>query len=283
MTPENATENGGFMKTKYLLFFLLFIILAGAFTFLRTPISDAVNTLLIAIGEGRSIRVDNTDMVKRKTEKQVKVKGAGGIARAAQIKVFKETLSAPPEVRLTEDKSKKKRSELFIADWAVLGPFDLSVIARRMNLQTVLKQECMNAETSGVSFQQLPEGMAWHQVQALSADGRIDLAEAFRKNSKAAAVWAAADIVLEQEYPSAYMMVGIQQFGRVFLNGKEVFVSMENSPARADGTAVQVQLNKGRNRIIVKAASSNARSWFFYLRFVSADKKIPLVPVKSAK
>lgn len=281
MMPDNATE--GFMKTKYLLFFLLFILLAGVFTFLRVPIADAVNTLLIAIGEGRSIRVDNTDMVKRKTEKQVKVKGAGGIARAAQIKVFKETLSAPPSVRLTADKSRKKRSELFIADWAVLGWFDLSVIARQMNLQTVLAQECMNAESAGVSFQHLPKGMVWRRVHALSADGKIDLAEAFRKNSKPAAAWAVADIVLDQEYPSACMLVGIQQYGRVFLNGREVFVSTANTPVRADGTAVPVQLNQGSNRIIVKTACSNARSWFFYLRFASADKKVPLVPAESAK
>ena len=266
------------MKTRYLIFFLIFILLAAVFTFLRNPISEGINALLIAVGEGRSIRVDNTDMVKRKTEKQVKVQGGARISQAAQVRILPDKVSAPPVTRLAEGKfNPKKRKVMFIPDWAVLGVFDLKVIAKQLKLAAVLAQECMNAETANVSFQMVPKGFQWQHIKILSNDGRINLAEAFRKNRAAAAAWLAAEIEVDKDYPDARMFVGIQQYGRVFLNGKQVFVSTAKTPARSDGSNVPVQLKKGRNQIIVKTACSNYRSWNVFLRFATA-KKIPLMP-----
>ena len=266
------------MKTRYLIFFLIFILLAAVFTFLRNPISEGINALLIAVGEGRSIRVDNTDMVKRKTEKQVKVQGGARISQAAQVRILPDKVSAPPVTRLAEGKfNPKKRKVMFIPDWAVLGVFDLKVIAKQLKLAAVLAQECMNAETANVSFQMVPKGFQWQHIKILSNDGRINLTEAFRKNRAAAAAWLAAEIEVDKDYPDARMFVGIQQYGRVFLNGKQVFVSTAKTPARSDGSNVPVQLKKGRNQIIVKTACSNYRSWNVFLRFATA-KKIPLMP-----
>ncbi len=266
------------MKTRYLIFFLIFILLAAVFTFLRNPLSEGINTLLIAVGEGRSIRVDNTDMVKRKTEKQVKVQGGARISQAAQVRILPDKVAAPPVTRLTEGKfNAKKRRVMFIHDWAVLGFFDLKVIAKQFNLSTVLAQTCMNPETAGVSFQMVPAGFRWQYLQSLSNDGRINLTETFRKNQAAAAAWLAAEIEVDKDYPDARMLVGIQQYGRVFLNGQQVFVSKAKTPARADGSNMPVQLKKGRNQIIVKTASSNFRNWFVFLRFTTA-KKVPLMP-----
>ena len=266
------------MKTRYLIFFLIFILLAAVFTFLRNPISEGINALLIAVGEGRSIRVDNTDMVKRKTEKQVKVQGGARISQAAQVRILPDKVSAPPVTRLAEGKfNPKKRKVMFIPDWAVLGVFDLKVIAKQLKLAAVLAQECMNAETANVSFRMVPEGFQWQHIKTLSNDGRINLTEVFRKNRAAAAAWLAAEIEVDKDYPDARMFVGIQQYGRVFLNGKQVFVSTAKTPARSDGSNVPVQLKKGRNQIIVKTACSNYRSWNVFLRFATA-KKIPLMP-----
>ena len=266
------------MKTRYLTFFLIFILLAAVFTFLRNPISEGINALLIAVGEGRSIRVDNTDMVKRKTEKQVKVQGGAKISQAAQVRILPDKVSAPPVTRLAEGKfNAKKRKVMFIPDWAVLGFFDLKVIAKQLKLATVLAQECMNAETANVSFQMAPKGFQWQHIKILSNDGKINLTEVFRKNRAAAAAWLAAEVEVDKDYPDARMFVGIQQYGRVFLNGKQVFVSTPKTPARSDGSNVPVQLKKGRNLIIVKTACSNYRNWNVYLRFATA-KKIPLMP-----
>lgn len=265
------------MKTRYLVFFLIFLVLAAVFTFLRTPIADGINTILIAIGEGRSIRIDNTDMVKRKTEKQVKVKGAARISAAAQVRILPDKVSAPPVNRLAEGKFNRKRRVMFIPQWAVLGFFDLKVIAKKFNLTTVLAQDCMNPEADGVSFQMIPKGFQWKLIQTLSNDGRINLAEVFRKNRAPAAAWLVTEIEVDKDYPDARMLVGIQRFGRVFLNGKQVFVSTAKTPVRTDGSNIPVQLKKGRNQIIVKTASSNFRSWFVFLRFTTA-KKVPLMP-----
>ena len=265
------------MKTRYLVFFLIFIVLAAVFTFLRTPIAEGINTLLIAIGEGRSIRVDNTDMVKRKTEKQVKVKGGARISAAAQVRVLPDKISAPPVNTLTEGKVNRRRRVMFIPEWAVLGFFDLKVISKKINRATVLAQQCMSEDPAEVSFQMLPKGFEWKKIQTLSNDGRINLSEVFRKNKAPAAAWLVTEIELEKDYPNAVMLVGIQQFGRVFLNGEQVFVSTPKTPARADGARVPVKLKKGRNLVIVKTASGNFRSWFVFLRF-TASKKIPLMP-----
>ena len=266
------------MKTRYLTFFLIFMLLAAVFTFLRNPISEGINALLIAVGEGRSIRVDNTDMVKRKTEKQVKVQGGAKISQAAQVRILPDKVSEPPVTRLAEGKfNAKKRKVMFIPDWAVLGVFDLKVIAKQLKLATVLAQECMNAETANVSFRMVPKGFQWQHIKTLSNDGRINLTEVFRKNQAAAAAWLAAEVEVDKDYPDARLFVGIQQYGRVFLNGKQVFVSTAKTPARSDGSNVPVQLKKGRNLIIVKTACSNYRSWNVFLRFATA-KKIPLMP-----
>jgi hypothetical protein len=266
------------MKTRYLTFFLIFILLAAVFTFLRNPISEGINAILIAVGEGRSIRVDNTDMVKRKTEKQVKVQGGARISQAAQVRILPDKVSAPPVTRLAEGKfNPKKRKVMFIPDWAVLGVFDLKAIAKQLRLATVLAQECMNDEAANVSFQMVPKGFQWQHIRILSNDGKINLTETFRKNRAAAAAWLAAEIEVDKDYPDARMFVGIQQYGRVFLNGKQVFVSTAKTPARSDGSNVPVQLKKGRNLIIVKTACTNYRSWNVFLRFATA-KKIPLMP-----
>ena len=265
------------MKTRYLIFFLIFILLAAVFTFLKNPISEGINTILIAIGEGRSIRVDNTDMVKRKTEKQVKVQGAARISNAAQVRILPDKITTPPVNRLTVGKYNRKRRVMFIPDWAVLGFFDLKAIAKKLNRDTVLAQECMNPEAVGVSFQMIPKGFKWQQIKSLSNDGRINLTEVFRKNKGPAAAWLVTEIEVDKDYPDARMLVGIQQFGRVFLNGQQVFVSTAKTPIRADGSNVPVQLKKGRNQIIVKTASANFRSWYVFLRFTTT-KKVPLMP-----
>ena len=139
----------------------------------------------------------------------------------------------------------------------------------------------MNREVSNVSFEHPPKGFEWKKIQVLSNDGRINLAEIFRKNKSAAAAWLVTEIEVDRDYPDARMLVGIQQFGRVFLNGQEVFTSGAKTPARTDGSSIQVQLKKGRNRIVVKTASTNFRSWFVFLRFTTA-KKIPLMPPLSS-
>ena len=270
------------MKTryKYLVCLLIFFILATLFTVFREPIASIVNTALIAADEGRSIRVDNTDMVKRKPVGQVKVQGGSKIAVAAQANLHPGKLSAPPVSRMTEGKAGAKRTKsMFIREWAVLGVFDLSVIARQLDRQTMLAQECMNAETDNVSFENVPKGYEWNRLENLSSDGKINLTEAFRKNQKAAAAWLAADLEFEQDHPDAVMLVGIQQAGRVFLNGKQIFCSTAKTPARVDGTKIKVHLKQGTNRILVKTSTANAKSWIVYLRFMTADKK-PLMPSK---
>ena len=273
------------MKTryKYLFSLLIFLLLAAVFTFLREPVAAAVNAALIAAGEGRSIRVDNTDMVKRKPVGQVKVRGGSKIAGAAQVKVFPGKLAAPPVTRMTEGDPKAKRGKaMFIREWAVLGEFGFGAIAGQLNRQILLAQECMNGETANVSFENVPKGYEWNRLQNLSSDGRVDLTETFRKNRKAAGAWLAADLEFEREYPDAVMLAGIQQAGRIFLNGKLIFTSTAKTPARVDGTRMKVHLKPGVNRIVVKAATANAKSWLVYLRFITADKK-PLMPKTEKK
>jgi len=134
----------------------------------------------------------------------------------------------------------------------------------------------MNPETDGVSFQMVPKGFEWRKIQVLSTDGRVNLSETFRKNQQQAAAWLVTEIEVEKDYPDARMLIGILPFGRVFLNGREVFVSTAKTPARADGVNLPVSLKKGLNRIVVKTAAVNPRNWAVFVRFTTA-KKVPLM------
>ena len=166
------------MRKNYLFFLLVFLLLAAIFTVFRTYIADFFNVCLIAMKEGRSIRVDNTDLIKKPKNVQVKVKGAGGIAGAAQVKVLKESVTAFPVTNLVADASKKKtRKELFITNWAVLGPFDLSLIAKDFALQTVLAQECMNESFTEASLTLVPKDYALQYIEGLISDGRINISD----------------------------------------------------------------------------------------------------------
>ena len=266
------------MRKKYLFFFLVFLLLAGVFTLFRTYIADFFNVCLIAVKEGRAIRVDNTDLIRRPKNVQVKVKGAGGIAGAAQVKIFKEQVTAFPISRLVPDASRQKvRKNLFILNWAVLGPFDLSLISKDFNLKTVFAQECMSESFSEASLTLVPKGFSWQRIEGLYQDGRINVSEIYRKNKVSAALWAVADVEVSEEIPDARLLACTQQFSRIFVNGKQVFVSEPKTPVRVDGIQVTVPLKKGTNRIFIKLAAQNARSWYFYLRFTDA-KKVPLIP-----
>lgn len=259
-------------------FFLIFLLLAVLFTVFRTFLSDFFNVCLIAVKEGRSIRVDNTDLIRKPKNVQVKVSGAGGIAGAAQVKISKEQVTAFPVSRLVRDASSQKvRKNLFILNWAVLGPFDLSLISKDFNLKTVLAQECMNGDFSAVSPTSVPKDFAWQGVEGLFSDGRINASEIYRKNKVSAALWAVADVEVSEEIPDALLLACTQQFSRIFVNGKQIFVSEPKTPVRVDGIQVTVPLKKGTNRIFIKLATQSAPSWFFYLRFTDA-KKVPLIP-----
>ncbi len=266
------------MRKNYLFFFLIFLLLAGVFTLFRTYIADFFNVCLIAMKEGRSIRVDNTDLIKKPKNVQIKVQGAGGIAGAAQVKILKDAVTVFPVTTLVADSSKKKtRKELFITNWAVLGPFDLSLITKDFTLETVLAQECMNGSFSEVSLTLVPKDFAWQNVEGLITDGRMNIAEVYRKNKNPAAFWAVADVEVSEDIPDAVLLACTYQFARIFVNGKQVFVSEPKTPVRVDGIQVTVPLKKGANRIFVKMATQTARNWYFYLRFTDA-KKVPLIP-----
>lgn len=263
------------MKTTFLTALLLFLVFGAVFAFLRRPFSDLINAILIAAGEGREIRVDNTDTLRRKVEKQVKVQGGPHIAYRAEIKVFREQIAAPPVNVLTPERARRSRKNLFIPYWAVLGIFDLSAI-QRLDMEKALADKWMNGDLAAVSFQSPPNGLVWRKVQPIIWDGRISLKDMFRKNRKSAAAWAVTDVEVDRDYPDAVILTGIQQYGRIFLNGREIFVSTTNHQTNADVVKLKVNLRKGRNRIVVKCATSNSQTWCIYLR-LATSAGVPLL------
>lgn len=164
----------------------------------------------------------------------------------------------------------------FITKWALLGPFTFGENDFGGDPQTAsIDKEFMPKEAALNGTQQPPAGSSatWKANDFQDAGGSVDL-DAFYGGPEHAAAYAVAWVVAPEAIKDATLLVGSDDYIKVWVNGKLVHAyNKERRAAEADQDVVEgVNLKKGANRIVVKCTDV-VLGWNYYLRFTTKDGK----------
>jgi len=166
----------------------------------------------------------------------------------------------------------------FVTKWVVLGPFTFAETDFGGDPQTAATdKEFMPNEAALDGTQAPPAGSkaAWkvNDFKSGSTAGMIDL-DSFYSTPDHATAYAVAWINCPQEIKDAKLLVGSDDYVKVWINGKLVHTyKTERRAGEPDQDVVaNIALKKGINRVVVKCVDV-VLDWNFYLRFTDKDSK----------
>ncbi len=153
--------------------------------------------------------------------------------------------------------------------WAIVGPFPngsgMSGLERVFPPEKSIDREAVyDGKSSKVRWRTVKPG----------ADGYVDLA-AFHGNEAADSV---SYLYREIESPiaqEATIRIGTDDGAKLWVNGKEVYVSRATRAAAPDQDRVEVSLAKGVNRILLKINNGNNPHGFYFT--ILSDQELKLV------
>ena len=166
--------------------------------------------------------------------------------------------------------------EHFVTKWLVLGPFEFTADDFGGDQQQAATDKAFVPDEAGLNGLQIPpKPAAWTEKQFADDTeiGRVDLDGAFEGIEHAAA-YAVSWVHCSEEIASAGLLVGSDDYIKVWINGKAVHTyKTERRAGEADQDKIEnITLRKGYNRIVVKCVDV-VLGWNFFLRFVDKDGK----------
>lgn len=173
----------------------------------------------------------------------------------------------------------------FVTKWLILGPFTFGEndFGGGDQQQAAADKEFVANEAALDGTQPAPDKTKWQEVQFKEGTqaGQADLDKLFNGIDHAAA-YAVAFIDSPSDITDAKLMLGSDDYIKVWVNGKQVF---EYKTARRGSdwdqdTVSGISLKKGMNRIVVKCVDI-VSGWDFYFRI--ADKDGQAMVFKAAK
>jgi hypothetical protein len=170
-------------------------------------------------------------------------------------------------------------NEGFIRDWLVLAPIPLETEsngAEEIDKQQ-LKDEGQIQPKAGDKATANKKELAWKKVKA--KDYFFDFAEILGNLTEQSIGYAAAYIVADADMPGLTLLMGSNDQGKVYLNGKELVKFAETRTIDKDlDKADNVTLNKGVNVLVFKVINE-MNNWQGCIRFTDKAK----APVKNIK
>ena len=190
--------------------------------------------------------------------------------------------------------------EGFIPCWIAAGPFDQPLTGFGVPAdKDVIDEKNVEPYWGKVERDTIvkTQNVRWIPL-SISSKGFLDFDKSLR--------WALPSNVPEKiwyaisGYAAAYVESPIQQravikfgsnsFGKIFINGEEVYSITNARNAKVDQDSIKINLKKGKNLFLVKVGNSNANNelaffemikweWGFYLRLLGENGK-PLDNVK---
>lgn len=190
------------------------------------------------------------------------------------------TAKATSTLVIPAQKAAIPEAKHFVTKWALLGPFTFGENDFGGYPQlTSVDKEFMPKEADLDGTQAAPKGAKWQAKSFNDTDspGKVDLGEAEHVN-----YYAVAWVDCPEAITGAKMLVGCDDFVKIWINGKLVYTyKTECRAGEADQETVKdVSLNKGTNRIVVKCVNILG-GYDFFLRFT--DGKGYPYTVKAAK
>lgn len=170
----------------------------------------------------------------------------------------------------------------FISKWLLLGPIAFKEGDFGGGEQTAAADKEFVPKEGDLDGSQEPpkdaKGAKWtaKDYSRSGVPGEIDLGD-----TEHAAMYAVAWVNCPEAITNAKLLVGSDDYVKIWINGKLVHTYKAGSRAgEADqDTVAGISLNKGENRIVVKCVNALG-AWNFYLRF--ADKDGNAYAVKTA-
>lgn len=193
--------------------------------------------------------------------------------------------------------------------WLVAGPFDQSLtgFCQAGDESFINESEIAPFEGKSEKSSLSENGEVRWQLQAVCNDGYLDFNPVIghikpcfspEKLWYAKEALASADLFCEKEM-SVRFLVGSNSRMKIWLNGIEIYKSDQERGARTDQDSIVADLQKGKNRILVRVGNSQNNlivdwfggtpwGWGFYLRIVNTDLTIPngiqvRIPLKNEK
>ena len=177
--------------------------------------------------------------------------------------------------------SEKPDAEGYIRDWLMLAP--VSIGAENLGADFIGKEQVEKESAlkpkAGDKLKVKDKELAWKAIKG--KDAVIDLNAELGTPTENAAGYLVAYIVCENELTDLKMLVGCNDQGRIYLNGKEVFTHTEPGPIEKDAHKVEkLTLVKGVNVIVFKIIN-DTNDWQGCVRFTDkSDKPVTNYTVK---
>lgn len=160
--------------------------------------------------------------------------------------------------------------------WQIIGPFDNNDGFRKIfpPEQKIELDETYHEDTGQISWQRAKDG---------TNDGFINLREMFERFN-----WSVAYGLIFIDSPdekTVQFRFGTDDGSKLWLNGSEIWRLNQGGPAIFDDNKINVTLNKGINKVLIKVCNGPSDWGFFFrvtdhegngipdIRFVSADEQ----------
>ncbi len=200
------------------------------------------------------------------------------LARFTCAAVLSAALLAP-----AADAPLKPDDKGFIRDWLLLAPIPLAgentggdeIDKQQVPNEAALKPKAGDAVTAG------GKALKWRAVKA--KDYFFDVNELVGGMNENVTAYAVAYVVAAKEVTGAQLLMGSNDQGKVYLNGKEVVKFAETRTLDPDTEkATGLTLKAGANVIVFKVINEN-NNWQGCLRFTdAAGKTLPGLTVRLA-
>ena len=166
----------------------------------------------------------------------------------------------------------KPDSEGFIRDWLILGPSSIPEASGQDEIDK--KQVASEADLKPKAGDKQKVGdkeLEWKVVKA--EDYHVDLNKALGGDNEDVVGYLVAYVVCDKEMPDLTLLMGSNDQGKVYLNGKEVLKNTEGRTIDKDSDKCEkITLNKGVNTIVFKVINEK-NNWEACLRFKDKDGK----------
>jgi hypothetical protein len=167
----------------------------------------------------------------------------------------------------------KPDAEGYIRNWLLLAPIPIGeegAGAEHIGKEQIEKESALKPK-DGEKIKVKDKELTWKAVQ--SKEAVFDFNETLGSQQENVAGYLVVYIVCEKELTDLVMLVGNNDQGRVYLNGKEVYKHADPGPLEKDsGKAEKITLNKGVNVVVFKVIN-DTNNWQGCLRFTDKKEK----------
>ena len=165
----------------------------------------------------------------------------------------------------------KPDDEGFIRDWLMLAPASISDSGADEIDKKQIPEEAALQPKAGDKQKMGDKELVWKVIQA--PDYHVDLNKTLGSDNENVVGYLVAYVVCDKAMPDLTMLMGSNDQGKVYLNGKEVVKNTEGRTLDKDSDkAEKLTLNKGVNVIVFKVINES-NNWEGCLRFKDKDGK----------